>query len=89
MTAREISSPCRKRSELLMAGVYVALTIYLLFSGSAPSICRIVDAAVRPFQVTIRARHAGAERTAIVWRLAQSEKRTRRGAAEMREWPDV
>jgi hypothetical protein len=85
MSAHRTTSSQTPRSnlvELLMVSIYIALTTYLMPTNSAPSLCLIINAAVRPFQITIRARNAGAEQSDAVWRLARLENVVRRSCGE-------
>jgi hypothetical protein len=85
MSARRfkwLGTPNRNILDLVMVTIYIALTTYLLPTGSAPSICLILNAAVRPFQITVRARNAEAERSAEVWRLPQSQGRVQCASRE-------
>jgi hypothetical protein len=66
-----------KTIELLIVTIYVVVTACPLRTQSTQSIYRIADAAVRPFQIAIRARNGGTERNAVVWSLAQSKTRVR------------
>jgi hypothetical protein len=72
-------SAARRRNhlvELMMVTIYVVLTAYLFVSNRPPRIAFALRDAVAPFQIKARARKAGAERGAEVWRSSQFETRT-------------
>jgi hypothetical protein len=80
MKSLPTTSAVRKRMnflETIMVGIYLVLTAYISTSNRPPSIDLMFHEAVRPFQIRARARRAGAERSAAVWRLPQSEARLR------------
>ena len=72
----------RSRVESIMVAIYFVLTVYLLLNNSPPSTGLMFYEAVRPFQIRARARNAGAQRSAAVWSLQQSQIRVRRQAGE-------
>jgi len=63
--------------ELMMVTVYVIATAYLFACSSQPRIASALRDVVTPFQVIVRARNTGAERSAAVWRFSALETRTR------------
>ena len=62
--------------ELMMVMIYIVLTAYLFVGNCPPRIVFSLRDAVAPFQIKARARKAGAERSAAVWRSLQFETRT-------------
>ena len=62
--------------ELMMVTIYIVLTAYLFVHNGPPRIAFALRDAVAPFQIKGRARQAGAERSATVWRSSQFETRT-------------
>ena len=60
-----------------MVAIYFVLTACSLASNSPPSIGLIFRQALSPFQIKVRARNTGTERSAAVSRLSQLERRTR------------
>jgi len=64
--------------ELIMVAIYFVLTAFSMVSNSPPSLGLIFRQALSPFQIKVRARNTGAERSAAVWRLSQFESRVRR-----------
>jgi len=60
--------------ELTMVTIYVALTAYLFVCGCPPRIVFALRDAVAPFQIRTRARQAGTERSAAVWRQCESRR---------------
>jgi hypothetical protein len=77
-----VAPPRRSLVEPIMVAIYFVLTAYFLLSNSRPSTGLMFYEAVRPFQIRVRARNAGAERSAAVWSLPQSQIRVRRRAGE-------
>jgi hypothetical protein len=55
----------------MMVTIYVVLTAYFLVRNCPPRIAFALRDAVAPFQIKARARKAGAERSAAVWRSSQ------------------
>jgi len=75
-----VLSAARKRNdvlELMMVTIYVVLTAYLFACNAPPRIVFALRDAVTPFQVIVRARHAGTARSIAAWRSSQFESRTR------------
>ena len=71
-------SAVRRRNdvvELLMVAIYLVLTGYFLVCQCPPRIVFALRDVVAPFQIKARARKAGAERTAAVWRSSRLETR--------------
>ena len=66
--------------ELMMVAVYVILTAYLLVCDCPPRIAFALRDAIAPFQIKVRARSIGTERSAGVWRSSQFTDPTRRVA---------
>jgi hypothetical protein len=62
--------------ELMMVAIYLVLTILFFVCSSPPRIAVALRDAVTPFQITVRARKAGADRSIEVWRPSQFESRT-------------
>ncbi len=65
--------------ESIIVAIYFVLTAYIMVAHAPPSIGLICREAVSPFQIKVRARNAGAERSASVRRLLQLESRARLG----------
>lgn len=64
-------SSVRRRNdaiELMMVTICVVLTAYLFVCNCPPRIVFALRDAVAPFQIRTRARQAGTERSAAVWR---------------------
>ena len=57
----------------MMVTIYVVLTAYLFACHAPPRIAFALRDAITPFQVRVRARHAGAERSVAAWRSSQFE----------------
>jgi len=64
--------------ELIMVTIYLVLTAYLIACSAPPRIAFALRDAATPFQVIVRARNAGAERSLAAWRSSQFETRTLR-----------
>jgi len=64
--------------ELIMVTIYVILTAYLFACNAPPPVALALRDAVAPFQLKVRARNAGAERSTAVWRPSNFETRVRR-----------
>jgi hypothetical protein len=62
--------------ELIMVMIYVVLTAYLFACSTPPRIVFALRDVTTPFQVIVRARNAGAERSLAAWRSSQLETRT-------------
>jgi len=74
-----ILSAARKHTEvldLIMATMYVVLTAYLFASNAPPRIAFALREVATPFQIKVRARNTGAERSLAAWQSAQFEART-------------
>jgi len=64
--------------ELIIVAIYVLLTAYLFACDAPPRVALALRDAVAPIQLKVRARNAGAERSAAAWRPSHIESRTRR-----------
>jgi len=62
--------------ELIMVTIYVVVTAYLIACSAPPRIAFALRDAAMPFQLIVRARNAGAERSLLAWRSSQFEIRT-------------
>jgi hypothetical protein len=74
-------SAARRHTEIvesIMATIYVVLTAYLIACSAPPRIAFALRDATTPFQIIVRARNAGAERSFAAWRSSQFEIRTLR-----------
>jgi hypothetical protein len=72
-------SAARRQTEIvewIMVTIYVIVTAYLFACSAPPRIAFALRDAATPFQVIVRARNAGAERSLAVWRSAKFENRT-------------
>jgi len=72
-------SAARQRNDLVevvMVTIYIVLTPYLFVCNCPPRIAFALRDAVAPFQIKVRARKAGAERSTAVWQSSQFESRT-------------
>ena len=68
----------RRRNDLVdvvVVTIYIALTPYLFVCNCPPRIAFALRDAVAPFQIKVRARKAGSERSAAVWQSSQFESR--------------
>ena len=68
-------SAARRRNDLVevvMVMVYIVLTPYLFVCNCPPQIAFALRDAVAPFQIKVRARKVGAERSAAVWQQFES-----------------
>ena len=64
--------------ELIIVAIYVILTAYLFACNAPPRVALALRDAVAPIQLKVRARNAGAERSAAAWQPSQIESLTRR-----------
>jgi len=72
-------SAVRRQTEIIewiMVTIYIVLTAYLFACSAPPRVVFALRDAATPFQVIVRARNAGAERSLAVWRSAKFENRT-------------
>jgi len=60
----------------MMVMIYIILTTYLVVCKCPSRVAFAIRDAAAPFQIKARARKAGTERSAAVWRSLQFESRT-------------
>ena len=62
--------------ELIMVTIYVVLTAYIIACNAPPRIAFALRDVAAPFQIKVRARNAGAERSLAAWRSSRFETGT-------------